>query len=523
MQSQIKRLKLRHFVVIAIFLVGLYFSADYVKKSTGKKIDAISLTVNTEVGFQEIDNFGASDAWSIQFVGKNWPETKKSRMAELLFSTKNNELGNPEGIGLSLWRFNLGAGSAEQGNLSGIRDEWRRAESFLNMDGSYDWNKLEGQIWFAKQAKEYGVEDLLLFSNSPPVTITRNGKAFTNNKNESNLNPDDYTRFADYLVTVAEGIEDMGLPVRYLSPINEPQWDWEDGGQEGTPFWNEEIASLTKAIDKEIVARNLDLKIDIPEAAQINYLYRTDNKRGRSNLIYTFFDKNSDNYLNDLSSLAPSVSGHSYFTTSPFNQMMSQRQEVASSVSLYPGLKYWMTEYCILGDNAGEIKGNGRDLGINSALYLARVIHSDLVFANANAWHWWIAVSPYDYKDGLIYIDKDKYDGDFHESKMLWALGNYSKFIRPGYRRVEIKNGLETKVDKDFLYSAYKNPANDEVVVVLVNSAKKDKNITLAGLNPAQMEFYVTSEEKNLYKSDLLKNGIMKIPNNSIVTVTIKS
>src|SRR5690606_15430333 len=80
--------------------------------------------------YQTIDNFGASDAWSAQFVG-NWPEVKKSAIADLLFSTEAKDNGNPKGIGLSLWRFNLGAGSAQQGDQSGIRDEWRRAESFL--------------------------------------------------------------------------------------------------------------------------------------------------------------------------------------------------------------------------------------------------------------------------------------------------------------------------------------------------------------------------------------------------------
>ena len=81
---------------------------------------------------------------------------------------------------------------------------------------------------------------------------------------------------------------------------------------------------------------------------------------------------------------------------------------VSNKISSVPDLAYWMSEYCILGGNEGEINGNGRDLGMKSALYLAQVIHQDLVIANAAAWNWWIAVSPYNYKDGLIYIDKNK-------------------------------------------------------------------------------------------------------------------
>src|SRR4051794_4025905 len=79
----------------------------------------IHVTVNEARVYQTIENFGASDAWGCQFVGE-WPLEKKQQIADLLFSTS-------KGIGLSIWRMNLGAGSAEQGDSSGIKDKWRRA------------------------------------------------------------------------------------------------------------------------------------------------------------------------------------------------------------------------------------------------------------------------------------------------------------------------------------------------------------------------------------------------------------
>ncbi|WP_317168887.1 glycoside hydrolase [Lunatibacter salilacus] len=53
---------------------------------------------------------------------------------------------------------------------------------------------------------------------------------------------------------------------------------------------------------------------------------------------------------------------------------------------------------------------------------MARVIHNDLVIAQASAWHWWLAISPYNYKDGLVYISKSETDGVIEETKMLWIL-----------------------------------------------------------------------------------------------------
>ena len=81
---------------------------------------------------QTIDGFGASDAWSVDPTLRKWlregHEAQVERLADRLFSAE-------EGIGLSAWRFNIGAGSAEQGDDSRIPDPMRRAEllvAYLN-------------------------------------------------------------------------------------------------------------------------------------------------------------------------------------------------------------------------------------------------------------------------------------------------------------------------------------------------------------------------------------------------------
>ncbi|AVR45592.1 xylanase [Christiangramia fulva] len=485
--------------------------------ASGEKI--INLKIQENNIFQTIENFGASDAWSAQFVGK-WPEEKKNIIADLLFSKEIDQEGNPIGIGLSLWRFNLGAGSASQGAASGISDPWRRGESFIVPEtGKYDWDKMQGQVWFANAAKSRGVEKLLLFTNSPPVTITRNGKAFTSDSNQSNLSPEHYDEFADYLADVVEGLSKKGLHVDYISPVNEPQWDW-TGGQEGTPFWNNEITRIVKALNSELINRNLTPKIDISEAGQINYLFEQGNKPGRSEQIMDFFEPSSENYVGNLEKIGHSISGHSYFTTSPYPSMISVRKMLKSEMESVPDLNYWMSEYCILGDNNGEIQGNGRDLGINPALYLARVIHTDLTVAEASAWHWWTAISAYDYKDGLVYVDKNIENGNYYDSKMLWALGNFSRFIRPGSQRIQISSPDSS--NKDFLFSAYKNPETGEKIIVIVNSKFDEIPVKLQDTSASSLEAYVTSSSKDLEKTDLNSQDIINIPSRSIVTLLLK-
>lgn len=61
----------------------------------------IVFTVNPNVQHQQIDCFGASDAWSMRFIGE-MPELVQDDVARLLFSSEVDVNGNPEGIGLRL-------------------------------------------------------------------------------------------------------------------------------------------------------------------------------------------------------------------------------------------------------------------------------------------------------------------------------------------------------------------------------------------------------------------------------------
>jgi O-glycosyl hydrolase len=437
-------------------------------------------------------NIAAADAWAGQFVG-NWPAAKKEAIADLLFS-------QDKGIGLSMWRFNIGAGSAEQGAASGIKDEWRRAESFLTPTGTYDWSRQAGQVWFLEAAKKRGVTQFLGFLNSPPVSLTRNGKAYATAK-QPNLAPDKFGPLADYCVRVLEGIrQKTGITFAYLSPVNEPQWDWSDGGQEGTPFQNTDIAGISKALSAKLTASKLPTQLLITEAGKLDYLFSAADKPGQGDQIGAFFgDKAAPTYLGGTPRVAPIIAGHSYFTTSPYAQAVTTRQQLVAKVASVPKLGFWQSEYCILGDNAGEINGGPHDLGMKPALYLARAIHADLAVANAAAWQWWLAISPYDYKDGLIYIDKNKTDGTYQPSKMLWALGNYSRYLRPGAVRLEAQATDPASTGQP-LVSAYKSANGKQLITVVVNDYDTPATVQLAlsGGRLGAGKTYITSATADL-------------------------
>jgi O-glycosyl hydrolase len=499
-------------------LVAILLIACNLNKEDHQQKKPVEIHLNPEVTYQEIHNFGASDAWSCQFVG-NWPDEQKNRIADLLFSLEMDETVSPKGIGLSCWRFNIGAGSARQGNESGIDDPWRRAESFLQEDGSYNWENQAGQRWFLRAARERGVETFIGFVNSPPIALTKNGKAHSSGGNSMNLTEEQLPEFSKYLVKVTQNIQQNdGVLFDYLSPVNEPQWDWK-GGQEGSPWKNSEIAKLCRILGDDLKNAGLPTQIEITEAGQLNHLYEAANDAERGNQIREFFSPNSENYVGNVPNMAHKIAAHSYFTTTNDKVLKEVRTRLKDEIyRVDPELEFWMSEFCILGDNDG-FRGNGRDLGMETALFVTNVIHADLMVAGASAWHWWLAVSPYDFKDGLVYIDKNETGGNIYESKLLWALGNYSRFIRPGATPIMTFVGENPVLTT----SSFKNKNGQLVIVVLNKHGEAQKlNIKLDGDYNPKARIYETSEENDLkFLGEFDRKETLKIAKKSVTTIVI--
>jgi O-glycosyl hydrolase len=483
--------------------------------------DARVVTIHVADRRQTIHNFGGSDAWACQFVGQ-WPDDKRQRVADWLFSMEDAADGKPQGIGLSLWRFNIGAGSAAQNNID---DAWRRAEGFLNTDGSYTWTRQAGQQWFLEAARQHGVDQFVAFVNSPPVQITRNGKAYSDNGEQANISPARYGDYAVFLATVVKHFRDQGTTFNYLSPFNEPQWDWTGNGQEGSPYTNQEIYDITRKLDSVLIAESLATKIQLAEAGKINYLYEAADKPTRGNQVDDFFSPTSPRYVGNMKSVDKIISAHSYFTSAPMGQMLAVRQAVDAKVKASPTpLEFWQSEYCILGDQE-EVPGPGKDRGMATALYVARLIHHDLTVANASAWHWWTSLSAYDYKDGLVYVEKNKADGTVEDTKLLWALGNFSRFVRPGSVRVAVSSA-DIAIDnvQGLLVSAYVHDDTHKLVTVVVNYGTDDVPLQLSVEGHADVPViaYITSAGAG---DDLKPRPVqdshepVTIPGRSVVTV----
>lgn len=531
--------KLRQKLLLLLIISCISVSADEIGlgKHAPSKPDVCKFVIESNAKYQTIDNFGASDAWSFQFIGL-WPEEKRQKMAEWLFSTQNDSHGQPRGIGLSLWRFNIGAGSAEQGDSSHINNVWTRTECFLQPDGKYNWEKQKGQLTFLKLARDKGVKQFLGFLNSPPVYWTYNDLATNIGRSGTfNLRKDKYKNFALFLDSVVVGLKkNYNIELNYISPFNEPDghWNWLGTGQEGTPATKYEIAGAVRIIGEKFNMDGIKTKILVPESSDYNCMYGkhelTQPDRGYQ--IQSYFNPDSiSTYIGSLANVPRLMAAHSYWTNTPLDNLRKARVNLNKELSKNH-VRFWQTELCVMGNDTEIGGGGGKDLTMKTALYIARIIHHDLVFANASAWQWWRAVATGDYKDGLIYANPDNSlkNGTFTDSKLMWVLGNYSRFIRPGAIRLGItglNNHGELIPEGDtnplaIMISAYENIDNTAVVVI-INYSKYNKeiNIKWKGKAPENWKPYLTDEVvgDNLKPLEVISYGEnMTIPPRSVIT-----
>jgi O-glycosyl hydrolase len=441
---------------------------------------------------QVFSTFGVSGAWWAQEVG-GWNETdeksgipKNERIARLLFDEK-------EGLGIKCYRYNLGGGSKFSGN-GRYDNEQRKTESFDTDDYNYDWSRDKNAVEMMKLAVKHGADEVIVFVNSPPERFTKNGKAHCDRPFMTNLSKENYYKFAKYCLDCVEHFIDEGIPVKYLSPVNEPVWKW-TGGQEGCHYNPVQVWKLLRVFADEIDKRPKlkGLKLSAAENGDIRWFNKTycrillDDIKIRDKL--------------------DAIDTHSYFLTPNYTIL---KKTIGDRVAFlrrykkymdrhYPGFELKTSEWC-------DMRG-GRDYSIKSALRQARVMLEDIKYLDVTSWQYWIALSIYDYCDGLIY----EFDGprSYRLTKRYYAFGNFSKFITPGSRRIDVSTG-------PLLESIAFERETDYAVIVL-NRDKTEKRLTL----PCEKaKAYITDEKRDLEETET--EAEFTVPPKSVVTFVIE-
>jgi glucuronoarabinoxylan endo-1,4-beta-xylanase len=129
----------------------------------------------------------------------------------------------------------------------------------------------------------------------------------------------------------------------------------------------------------------------------------------------------------------------------------------------------------------------GPSAHINNGVAVAGWIHDAIVNGQACAWLWWW-YNGSSFNDGLYINGAD--------TKRHYTLSNYSRFVRPGYTRVDVTGNNST----DILLSAYKG-SDGTVVIVAINKGSEMVNVPMGisgGAAPPSLTPWVTSADQNL-------------------------
>ena len=508
-------------VIVTSVCLGIYSVSAY---------SNLRITVDLNDERQTVQGFGASMAWTFQRLGLEGTDEVKEKSIEMLYGDS--------GLRLNIARFNIGGGSLDS-NLDDVVPycyDWfdpdRRAESFfvaenyLDADdatlkaafadeNNYDFTRDAGALEMLDMALAAGnIDKIVFFANSPHYLMTVSGTCTGAEVQQNNLKEEFYEAYCDYLLIIVDnlvkehlsGLENV--PEVVISPVNEPQWDWGGDGasQEGCHFDPEPLAAFYDVFLDKLEAFNdangTSYECDVLESG--NYKFYIDRKDIKEYLEamskYDYFDE------------IEYISAHSYGA----DDSKKHREKYQNYIDKnYPGLGISITEYC-------EME-SGRYDTIESGLLLGNVISRDLTMLDAIDWNWWLAVSPCDYNDGLVYWDVLE-DGTQKLSvlKRYYVMGQFSRYIENGDVRVGATcSDLTGWANLD--YSVYKR-ADGTVVVVIINNSKSDKNVTVGGLGDYTKATVVctTAEEQSGWNEvETVWSGKVALPAQSITTYVL--
>lgn len=275
----------------------------------------------------------------------------------------------------------------------------------IDPGGADDWDT---ELNNAQQAETRGAT-VIATAWSPPAFMKDNDRVMG-----GSLAPDSYTAYAAYLESFVKYMASVGVNLYGVSLQNEP----DTANPDESCIWTPE------QMDRWIAdnAETLSTRLIVPESRNFSASY-------------------ADQILNDPKAAAhvAIIAGHLYgVAPTPYPAAVKAGKEV------------WMTEHYLPGT------------GISGALALAKEIHDSLTQADYSAYLWrWIENYPAGrYSSGLM-------DGTGNITLNGYAMGQFSRFVRPGY----VRSPATANPNPGVYVSAYKGSGHWVIVAINLGSS----------------------------------------------------
>src|SRR5665213_1257655 len=393
---------------------------------------AQTVTITSGTTYQTISGFGASSQWDNTF---------SSALANNFWADDSSQPPASQvngNVGLSILRL-------------GIDDS-----------GNGNWGP---QAAFATQALGINANVRVFGSEwSPPAKWKNNNSVDGNGTGNDNFNPGtntstiitaDIPQYATYLTSWVTAMKNTyGFTPYAVSPQNEPDYDPTYDACLWTPAQFDTLIGTYLGPDLATAGFGNTL-IMTPESF-------ADNLTGSNT---TMADANAAKYVR--------VIGMHLYGGGP--------TQIPASYSTVAGhtVESWCT----------EISEKTSDNLIDSGLYYAHQLHTCIVDNNFNAYCYWWLVNVNTDDEGLC-------TSAGTPTARMYCLGNYSKFVRPGYVRV----GCTEVPSAGVSVSAYYSSSAGKIIIVAINgnNAASNQTFKYSDLNVSTVYPWVTSSSLNL-------------------------
>jgi O-glycosyl hydrolase len=453
--------------------------------------------VKATQSMQLMDGFGVSNAWLYA------PDASiKSTVYDALFSLT-------KGAGLSILR-----------NRMPFRENPKMDDKFINKntDGTYSsTSSASGGKTFAlnwgnwdvsntstlisdikSKGADYQVTKFLSTPWTPPNNSVSKWKLSDSNKTidytntpeqGGYLDPNHYSDYADVLADYVLGFKaKMGVDLTAMSLQNEPnfQCTYESADWSAAQFHDFFGVLKTEFTKKGVFTQLPALQIMAPEFQNVK----------EDLILPTLADSN-------VAGLLGIVGVHQY-EFGKANVGSYQPPVLTNSVS--GGKPIWMTEF--------STAAWGNDSSITDGLIVARLVHMDLTTAGMSAFlYWWAWGNGNGY---LVTVNGTSVS----VPKRLYAIGQFSRFVRPGWHRVSTTASPATNV----YLSAFKDPTGGQIAVVAINAGTSQASLplTIDAGKFGTLTVYRTSATESIANVGTLTGGATvtaTLPASSVTTL----
>lgn len=451
---------------------------------------AANVFVNTTVTFQELDGFGVSQAFQRAYdvFGKDGLSPANTTFVlDLMFDVE-------KGAGFSILRNGIGSSNTSQSNL--MKSIEPISPGSPEAPPHYIWDRNEsGQYPLAVEAYNRGLRHLYGNAWSAPGYMKtnhdeNNGGYLCGVANATCSTGSWVKAYADYLIQWARFYKQSGVKVTELGFLNEPQFPATYAGMLSN---GSQAAEVIRALAHEVKSSGMNL--DITCCDGIGW----DDQRDMMPGLQAGADP-AENYLGV-------VTGHGY-----------------SSAPTYPlktKKKTWLTEWADLSGQFTPYTFYNKS-GPGEGMTWASHIQVALVHANVSGFLYWIGAENSTTNSGLINLAGD----EVIPSKRFWAFAQFSKFARPGARRVQATSTVPKLQISSFLN------LDGSIATQMINNGTTacDVEVALSGAKCSRYRHvrpYLTNNEHDLTALSKIgvQRGIFKatVPARSLMSFVTES